>query len=166
MEIEQKKQQQKKRKKNLGFDDDENANVHTIFPILLASSLNIHTLFTRSILKEQLQKLHSVLQSQPKPLFNNSSILSILPVLLKKTLMYPSITCLILEIIGFISISSIEENQRIALDAEILRGLLNSLKGCKSNKKVMVSVCNAVLDVSTTWIGRAKFCQVFAVQKL
>ncbi|KAI3932680.1 hypothetical protein MKW98_012651 [Papaver atlanticum] len=30
----------------------------------------------------------------------------------------------------------------------------------------MVSVCNAVLDVSTTWIGRAKLCQAFAVQKL
>ncbi|RZC56658.1 hypothetical protein C5167_015498 [Papaver somniferum] len=37
---------------------------------------------------------------------------------------------------------------------------------CKSNKKVLVSVCNAVLDVSTTWIGRAKLCQAFAVQKL
>ncbi|RZC71166.1 hypothetical protein C5167_034430 [Papaver somniferum] len=162
--------QRTKRKRNLECDDDdddENANVDTMFPILLASSVNnMRTPFSRSILKKQLQKLHSVLQSQPKPIFNNSSILSILPVLLSKTLVYPSITCLILEIIGFISLSSIEDNQRIALDAEILRGLLNCLMECKSKKKVLVSVCNAVLDVSTTWIGRAKLCQAFAVQKL
>ncbi|XP_026457973.1 uncharacterized protein LOC113358592 isoform X2 [Papaver somniferum] len=162
--------QRKKRKRNLendDDDDDENGNVDTMFPVLLASSANkIRTPFTRSILKKQLQKLHSVLQSQPKPIFNKPSILSILPVLLNKTLIYPSITCLILEIIGFISLTSIEDNQRIALDAEILRGLLNCLMECKSKKKVLVSVCNAVLDVSTTWIGRAKLCQAFAVQKL
>ncbi|KAI3851735.1 hypothetical protein MKX03_034366 [Papaver bracteatum] len=162
--------QLKKRKRNLEYYDDnadENGNVDTMFPVLLASSVNkIRTPFTRSILKKQLQKLHSVLQSQPKPIFDNSSILSILPVLLSKTLVYPSITCLILEIIGFISLSSIEDNQRIALDAEVLRGLLNCLMECNSKKKVLVSVCNAVLDVSTTWIGRAKLCQAFAVQKL
>ncbi|KAI3863004.1 hypothetical protein MKX03_023559 [Papaver bracteatum] len=97
--MEKQRTQHKKRKKNLEYDDDENGNVDTMFPILLASSLNkMRTPFTRSILKEQLQKLRSVLQSQPKPISNNSSILSILP------------------IIGFISLSSIEDNQRIALD--------------------------------------------------
>ncbi|MCL7031896.1 hypothetical protein MKW94_002280 [Papaver nudicaule] len=164
--------QQKKRKKSHeyeGDDDHENANVHTLFPVLLASSrLNIHTPFSKSILKKQLKLLHSILlHPQPKPktlVFTSSTTLSILPFLLNKTLIYPSISCLILEIIGLLSISSIEENQRIALDGEILRSLLNCLMN--SNKKVLVSACNAVLDVSTTWIGRAKLCQAFAVQKL
>lgn len=68
------------------------------------------------------------------------------------------------EIAGAASIFSFEMNEQIALDGEIVKGLILAVGA--SNKMVSVAACNAVLDLSTTSIGRERLLEFSALEHL
>ncbi|OVA13033.1 JmjC domain [Macleaya cordata] len=165
-------QGKKRKKKNRAYYNSVSssqcrANMRTMFPEMLASLLNLHTSFARSLLKKHLQKLLHLLSLKHKTLtltINNNSFLSLLPILLIKTSKYPSLTRLTAEIIGAFSLSSFEANEIISSDDEILKALMDSL--VNPSKRVSIAACNAVLDISTTSVGRRRLCELSAVEKL
>ncbi|KAK6929105.1 hypothetical protein RJ641_005310, partial [Dillenia turbinata] len=68
------------------------------------------------------------------------------------------------EIVGAASLLSIEMNEVIASDGEIIGGLLSASMG--SDRAVSVAACNALLDLSTTSIGRNKLLKFSALERL
>lgn len=68
------------------------------------------------------------------------------------------------EIAGAASIFSFEMNEQIALDDQIVRGLILAVRS--SNKMVSLAACNAVLDLSTTSVGRERLIELSAVEHL
>lgn len=65
---------------------------------------------------------------------------------------------------GAASLLSLETNEQIAADAEIVRGLVSLLRN--SEKRVLVAAANAVLDLSTTSVGRQKLLESSALEAL
>lgn len=65
---------------------------------------------------------------------------------------------------GAASLLSLETNEKIAADAEIVRGLVSLLRN--SEKRVLVAAANAVLDLSTTSVGRQKLLESSALEAL
>lgn len=65
---------------------------------------------------------------------------------------------------GSASLLSLETNKQIAADAEIVRGLVSLLRN--SEKRVLVAAANAVLDLSTTSVGRQKLLESSALEAL
>ncbi|KAK6933497.1 JmjC domain [Dillenia turbinata] len=68
------------------------------------------------------------------------------------------------EIVGAASLLSIEINEVIAADGEIIGGLLSA--SMSSDRAVSVAACNALLDLSTTSIGRNKLLEFSALETL
>ncbi|XP_050219040.1 uncharacterized protein LOC126669577 [Mercurialis annua] len=131
-------------------------NADTIFPLLLATLCNSQPPPTsQSLTKKCLNKLK---MNDPLP----NSILSLLPTLL--TSRYPDIACRSAEVLGAASLLSVEMNERIALDCVIVKALLFCLGSCKKN--VSVSACNALLDLSTTSIGRCRLFEFSALERV
>ena len=54
---------------------------------------------------------------------------------------------------GALSLYSLELNEQIALDSEIVKGLVLALASSKK-RRVLMATCNAVLDISTTPVAR------------
>lgn len=71
-------------------------------------------------------------------------------------------TCL--EIVGAASIFSFEMNEQIALEADIVKGLLSALSS--SERTVSIAAANAVLDLSTTSMGRHRLIEFSAIDNL
>ncbi|KAF6161771.1 hypothetical protein GIB67_013848 [Kingdonia uniflora] len=148
----------RKRKKSSIREEEDNSSSLRIFPTMLASLANVHTHFARSLLKNHLRKL------QQQITLNHDGLLSLFPSLLRTTTNYPSISVRCSQVIGFSALSSFETNERICLDSEILRALVEALN-CRV-KRVSMAACNAILDLSTTLVARQSFCGVSAVDKL
>lgn len=65
---------------------------------------------------------------------------------------------------GAASILSFEMNEQIALDDDIVKCLILAVGA--SNKMVSLAACNAVLDLSTTSVGRERLLEFSAVEHL
>ncbi|KAL8209437.1 hypothetical protein R6Q57_006169, partial [Mikania cordata] len=74
------------------------------------------------------------------------------------------IACSGLEIVGAASLFSIEMNEQIALDDEIVKGLITAL--ASSRRSVSMASCNALLDLFTTSVGRCKLLEFSAIDNL
>lgn len=69
-----------------------------------------------------------------------------------------------LKIVGAASICLFEMNEQIALDADIVKGLLSALSS--RERTISLAAVNAVLDLSTTSIGRQRLTEFSAVNNL
>lgn len=65
---------------------------------------------------------------------------------------------------GAASLLSLEMNERISLDGEIVKVLVSALGS--SSRRVSMAACNALLDLSTTTIGRLRLLEFSALEKL
>ncbi|KAK6151435.1 hypothetical protein DH2020_014070 [Rehmannia glutinosa] len=74
------------------------------------------------------------------------------------------IVCKSAEIIGAASLASFEMNENIALEDEIMKGLISLLGSSK--RKIAIASCNAVLDLSTTSVGRQRLLEFTAIENL
>jgi len=72
------------------------------------------------------------------------------------------IACQSAEIVGLASLVSLEMNELVALDEGIVKGLILMLGSGK--RKVSVAACNAVLDLSSTLIGRRSLLEFSALE--
>lgn len=77
---------------------------------------------------------------------------------------YGKIVRLTAEIVGKASLLSLESNERIALDDEIVKALICLLGN--SNRRVWIAACNAVLDLSTTSLARQRLLKFSALYRL
>lgn len=66
---------------------------------------------------------------------------------------------------GVASLSSLEINEQIAMDDEIIKGLEYILRNY-SKRSVLMAACNAVLDLSTTSVGRLRLLEFSALESL
>lgn len=62
------------------------------------------------------------------------------------------------------SLFSLEMNERIAFDADIVKGLVSAL--ASSKRSVLMAACNAVLDMSTTSVARERLLASSALESL
>ncbi|KAL9445195.1 hypothetical protein AB3S75_018228 [Citrus x aurantiifolia] len=149
----------KKKKKKRKQKQD---NTNSIFAILVAALSNSNNNYSEFITKKCLNRLRLSLLSQSQPTLP-IPILSLLPVLLNSKCS-GGIAGLSAEIVGAASLLSLETNEQIAADAEIVRGLVSLLRN--SEKRVLVAAANAVLDLSTTSVGRQKLLESSALEAL
>ncbi|XP_057995501.1 uncharacterized protein LOC131168763 [Hevea brasiliensis] len=137
-------------------------NADTIFALMLAALCNHgNGPNSQSLLKTYLNQLYAFLFSKSLnsiPL----SILALFPVLLSSKC--PDIACRSAKIVGATSLLSLEMNERIALDSEIVKVLILALGS--SSRKVSVAACNALLDLSTTTVGTLRLLEFSALEKL
>lgn len=150
----------KKKKKQKQKQD----NTNSIFAILVAALFksNNNNYYSEFIIKKCLNKLRLSLLSQSQPTLP-IPILSLLPVLLNSKCS-GGIAGLSAEIVGAASLLSLETNEKIAADAEIVRALVSLLRS--SEKRVLVAAANAFLDLSTTSVGRRKLLESSALETL
>uniref|UniRef100_A0A5B7C259 Bifunctional lysine-specific demethylase and histidyl-hydroxylase n=1 Tax=Davidia involucrata TaxID=16924 RepID=A0A5B7C259_DAVIN len=132
---------------------------NTIFALMLAAlSADSH----KPIIKRCLNKLRlsflSKIHKQTLPI----PILSLLPVFLNSKCAEIVSNCA--EIVGTASIFSFEMNEQIASDGEIVKGLVSAVGSTKRN--VSAAACNAILDLSTTSIGRQRLLEFSSVESL
>ncbi|GER32618.1 bifunctional lysine-specific demethylase andhistidyl-hydroxylase NO66 [Striga asiatica] len=129
----------------------------TFFPFLLAA------ICSKSQKREdQIMKcLNRVFLSLPQ--IDLSPILAMLPSLLKFK-NCRAVVCKAAEIAGAASLSSLEMNEKVCLDDEIVTGLISLLGS--SEEEIAMASCNAVLDLSTTLIGRQRLLEFGAVDNL
>ncbi|KAK7265355.1 hypothetical protein RJT34_32974 [Clitoria ternatea] len=143
------KKKRKRTKQKPSSRDDVNAT----FALLLASLSKPHSL--PFINKCLLNIPHSILIS-PTP------ILALLPTLLRST--RPHIACRVADIIGAASLVSFHVNEEIASDSETVKGLISLLD--TRRRKVLLSACNALLDLSTTTFSQQQLLKFSALNKL
>ncbi|XP_051142871.1 uncharacterized protein LOC127259532 [Andrographis paniculata] len=126
-----------------------------LFAILLAAccSESRDPILIKKCLNELLRRL---------PRAPLSPFLSLLPELLKSN--YTEIQRESLEIIGAAAIASIEMNEKVAMEDEIVEGLISN---CGSTKpEIAMAACNAMLDLSTASIGRRRLVEFSAIKSL
>ncbi|KAG6741049.1 hypothetical protein NC652_040213 [Populus alba x Populus x berolinensis] len=140
-------------------------NTTTIFPLLLAaatqlsdSQKNTPNNSSEILVKKCLTKLHQSILSnnQTFPI----SVLSLLPILMSSKC--AGIACRSAEIVGLASLVSLEMNELVALDEGMVKGLIFMLGSGK--RKVSVAACNALLDLSSTLIGRRSLLEFSALE--
>ncbi|KAF5748651.1 hypothetical protein HS088_TW04G00609 [Tripterygium wilfordii] len=126
------------------------------FALLLASLLNKPS-DSKTLINQCLNQLY---RSLPQLKTLPTSFLSLLPLLLhsEETMRQAA------GIVGAASLHSIEMNEQIALDGEIVKGLVSVLSS--SDREAVLGACNAVLDMSTTSIGRQQLLEFFALEAL
>ncbi|GAB2267389.1 hypothetical protein Dimus_002374 [Dionaea muscipula] len=116
------------------------------------------------LLKSTLNKLLRVLLSAP-PLsedFLNLTI-SVLPPLLSNS-RSSEIISVGARIVGAASLISFEMNEKLASDGEIVRALVP--KVVNSETRVAMAACDAILDLSTTSLGRKRLLELSALEYL
>ncbi|KAJ7955871.1 Lysine-specific demethylase NO66 [Quillaja saponaria] len=136
----------------------QQADTDTIFALLLAALSNLHKPMSVFLIKKCLSKIRPSILSETSA----KPILALLPALLNSNsseIMFCSA-----EIISSVSLASFEMNKEIASDSEIVKGLILLLGSSK--KRVLMSACNAVLDLSTTTFGRQQLLDFSALEKL
>ncbi|KAJ4830785.1 hypothetical protein Tsubulata_031165 [Turnera subulata] len=131
------------------------------FPLLLAATLTNST----SLIKKCLSRLQSRLSPPPNqtlPIPVAVPVISLLPALLSSR--SPGIARRSAEIVGAASLSSLEMNELIGSDGEIVKALVARLGG--SDRRVCLAACSALLDLSTTCGGRQRLLHFSALEKL
>ncbi|XP_018727592.1 uncharacterized protein LOC104441294 isoform X2 [Eucalyptus grandis] len=173
--------QQRKRKRRRRRDSElsrsaplGSADADTALCLLLASVSKINAggrggsdpLPSSSLVKRCLRKVLSFLSKSDDPVSSFrkiplAALFSVLPMLLKSNL---DIACLSAKLVGMASLCSFDMNQRIASDAEILESLVSGLRS--SNRRVKLSACRAVSDLSTSLVGRQSLLEHSALETL
>ncbi|CAK7345588.1 unnamed protein product [Dovyalis caffra] len=142
-------------------------DTNTIFPLLLAATAQLSNSQNNTpnnnseiLIKKCITKLHHSLLSnnQTFPI----SVLSLFPVLMNSKC--AGIACRSAEIVGLASLVSLEMNELVALDEGMVKGVILMLGSGK--RKLSVAACNALLDLSTTLIGRQKLLEFLALERL
>ena len=131
---------------------------NAVFALLLASLSNLHHPHSVHLIKKCLLKIRPSLLSQSSV----RPVLALLPALLSSN--RSEIACHVADLIGAASLVSLEVNEEIASDSETLKGLISLLENPK--RRVLLSACNAVLDLSTTTFGRHQLLKFSALEKL
>ncbi|WOL06478.1 hypothetical protein Cni_G15212 [Canna indica] len=147
----------------------------TDFPLLLAASTSgeHQSPQARSILRRFLRARLALLTGKTQPSSSNCpppslesllprGLLSLFPLLL--TSRWPSVAALGAEVIGAAALYSLEANEMLALDRGVIKGLILAL-GRKS-RRVVKAACNAVMDLSTSPIGREQLRKTSTVERL
>lgn len=75
-----------------------------------------------------------------------------------------AIACRSADIVGLASLVSMEMNELVALDVGTVKGLILMLVIRK--RKLSVAACDALLDLSTTLIGRQRLLKFSALERL
>ncbi|KAK6127076.1 hypothetical protein DH2020_039178 [Rehmannia glutinosa] len=133
---------------------DPNESVNRPALMSLCSKSHIR----RALIKKCLNRVFLSL-----PQFDLSPFLSLFPSLLKFS-NCTEIVCKSAEIIGAASLASFEMNENIALEDEIMKGLISLLGSSK--REIAIASCNAVLDLSTTLVGRQRLLEFTAIENL
>ncbi|XP_021891438.1 uncharacterized protein LOC110809810 [Carica papaya] len=138
--------------------------VDTIFALLLATlSKSDYRPDSISVVKKSLNKLRaSLLSTVPFPPSLFFPIISLLPLLLSSR--NREIARCGAKLVGLASLLSFEMNEVVASDGETVKELIPLLASL--DRKVSTAACNAVLDLSTTSIGRQSLLQFSALETL
>ncbi|XP_047309088.1 uncharacterized protein LOC124912499 [Impatiens glandulifera] len=181
----QKMPKKKKSKRRIPFTSiPENADGNTIFALTLASIVrssingdthsqkklklqdNTHSPF---LIKKCLDRLlHCLLSPSPNHLILTahltlpSHIISLFPLLL--TSGYTEIKSKSAEIVGAAALFSLEMNEQVASDLDILKTLMSAL--ASPEKTIAIAACNAFLDLCTTSIGRQQLLKSSSLEHL
>ncbi|XP_010927052.2 uncharacterized protein [Elaeis guineensis] len=142
----------------------------TMFPLLLASAANLRNPQARSIIKRFLRAHLALLTTRrtapsslpPLPFLLPQSFLAFLPLLLASRC--SSVAALSAEVVGAAALWSLEANTMIASDDEVIKCLVWAL-GSRS-RRVAEAVCNAIMDLSSSPIGRERLRHSFAIERL
>ncbi|XP_052181531.1 uncharacterized protein LOC127794468 [Diospyros lotus] len=163
------------------YNADFAGDVRTIFSVLLASLCIIDKTKTKMKKKKepyfhqlQLRLLNqlnlSLLSTLPNPNSSSSQltlpppILSLLPPLLTSKCAAVVRKCS--EFVGAASLFSLEMNEQLAGDDEIVRGLIFAFSSGSKRRTTLVATCNAILDMSSTSIGRQRLLQFHALNSI
>ena len=65
---------------------------------------------------------------------------------------------------GAASLVSLEMNELISMDDETVKALISLLRSSKCS--VLLAACNALLDISTTSLGRQRLLKFSALERL
>ncbi|KAJ6355053.1 hypothetical protein OIU77_005612 [Salix suchowensis] len=140
-------------------------NTTTIFPLLLAAATQLSNSHKNTpnnsseiLVKKCLTKLHQSLLSNIQNF--PTSVLSLFPILVNSKC--AGIARRSAEIVGLASLVSLDMNELVALDEGIVKGLILMLGSEK--RKVSVAACNALLDLSSTLIGRRSLLEFSALE--
>ncbi|XP_020230222.1 uncharacterized protein LOC109811006 [Cajanus cajan] len=160
--MEKEKKQRVKRKRNekpsaRDLHGPRSSDSNAIFALLLAAlSKRTHSVI---LINKCLFKLRRSLLLSPTSM---TPMLALLPTLLRSK--RAEIACRTADVIGAASLVSFDANEEIASDSETVEGLVSLLESRK--RKVLLSVCNAVLDFSATTFARRQMLKFFALNKL
>ncbi|KAJ6758955.1 RIBOSOMAL OXYGENASE 1 [Salix koriyanagi] len=140
-------------------------NTTAIFPLLLAAATQLSNSHKNTpnnsseiLVKKCLTKLHQSLLSNIQNF--PTSVLSLFPILVNSKC--AGIARRSAEIVGLASLVSLDMNELVALDEGIVKGLILMLGSEK--RKVSVAACNALLDLSSTLIGRRSLLEFSALE--
>lgn len=159
MKRRRKRKRKKKSSSSSSISGHASAKEGSLFALMLAALTNHHhNPESTPILNQSLRRLSlSLLSKTPNP------FLSLFPLLLHSK--YAEVVTSSLEIMGAASLYSLEMNEQISLDDEIVKGLI-TVVGISEKKTVALAACNAVLDLSTTSIGRQRLLLFSALENL
>ncbi|XP_026663693.2 uncharacterized protein LOC103715626 [Phoenix dactylifera] len=138
----------------------------TVFPLLLASAANLRNPQARSITERFLRAHLALLRTRrtapsslpPLP----PCFLALLPLLL--TSRCSSVAALSAEVVSAAALWSLEANTMMASDDGVIKCLVWAL-GSRS-RRVAEAVCNAIMDLSSSPIGRERLRDSFAIERL
>ncbi|XP_027332041.1 uncharacterized protein LOC113847255 isoform X2 [Abrus precatorius] len=133
---------------------------NAIFALLLASLSKLQQSHSLPFINKCLLAIRrsSLLRSR----ISVRPILALLPTLLCST--RSQIACRGADFIGAASLVSLEVNEEIASDSETVKGLISLFRNPK--RKVLLSACNAVLDLATTTFAQQQLIKFSALNKL
>ncbi|KAF5789547.1 putative [histone H3]-dimethyl-L-lysine(36) demethylase [Helianthus annuus] len=147
----------------------DQSNPQHLFAVTLAALSNHEigkpTSEANLLIRKALDRLlFSLLSKSPNSIMQtlHAPLISLLPVLI--TSKCSEIACSSLEIVGTASLFSIEMNEQIAFDDEIVKGLITAV--ASSRRNVSMAACNALLDLFTTSVGRCKLLEHSAIDNL
>ncbi|KAI3496221.1 hypothetical protein L1887_38576 [Cichorium endivia] len=149
----------------------QHSDVQILFGVMLAALSNRELRATSErnlVIQKALDHLLlSLLSKSPSLILHPQEtlhipLISLLPVLLNSKC--PEVACTGLEIVGAASLFSIETNEQIASDEEIVKGLITAV--ASSKRGVAIAACNALLDLLTTSFGRCKLLEFSAIDNL
>ncbi|XP_039120216.1 uncharacterized protein LOC120256591 isoform X2 [Dioscorea cayenensis subsp. rotundata] len=134
------------------------------FPLMLAAIAKLHNRRSRSIIKRLLRS-HLALISKPLSLRRlvPNGLLALLPSLLVSG--FPSVVVLSAEVVSAIALHSLEANEIIASNEEVVKCLVQGALGSHIKRAVMAA-CNAVMDLSTSPLGRSQLRKSNAIGRL
>lgn len=92
-----------------------------------------------------------------------ADILALLPALLSSR--SAEVLCKCMEFVGAASLYSLEMNEEISNDEEIVKKLISGLAYWKK-RKILFAACNAVLDMATTSFGRQRLIDCSALNNI
>ncbi|ERN07414.1 hypothetical protein AMTR_s00019p00245720 [Amborella trichopoda] len=154
----------RKRKRN---SSETHISTQNLFPQMLAAYSMIHTEQGLSTLKKVLNFYLRLIRTPPNGSLAPQDILpdgvlSLFPLLLKTR--YPDVAVRSVEIVGAVSLWSLEANIKLVSDEEIVNAMVSMLESNK--RRVVMAACNAVMDLATTTIGSESLCKSSSIEKI